>query len=190
MLAFISIKTTGLDPELHEIWEVAFILESAVSGVEKMELFQLPLDLENADVTELEIGGFYERHPLGGQTVCYVEKEHHARRLLLQNLSDAILVGNNPAFDAAFLQRFIGSAPWHYHVVDVKALVAGRLGLSPPWTTGQLERLAGLRPRVSPHNAMDGAERVQALYKYALGLQPSPDELNNEELYNRENLNA
>ncbi len=61
-LAFVDTETTGLDPDLHEIWEVGLIID------DKEYHWFLPVDLGSADAFALNIGHFHERYeasPLG-----------------------------------------------------------------------------------------------------------------------------
>lgn len=79
-LCFIDTETTGLDPDRHEIWEVACIIRTYVEGedLEKVQesagdlgvvaafgesryVWQLPVDLGRADTIALNIGHFHER---------------------------------------------------------------------------------------------------------------------------------
>lgn len=88
-LCFIDTETTGLDPVLHEVWEVAVILRGrvvdplvaellehlssppadAASTVpvilrepgDEMYVWQLPVDLARADPMALNVGHFHER---------------------------------------------------------------------------------------------------------------------------------
>jgi DNA polymerase-3 subunit epsilon len=161
MICFVDIETTGLDPERHEIWEIGIVLGN---GLERE--YQLPVTLLHAEARALEIGGFLERH-MPSET----EDVEDARRFLLNDLSGHVFVGNNPQFDAAFLSRFLGSAPWHYHLVDVKALCAGRLAAgrrqTPPWSTAALLEAAGL-PSETAHTALADAKQAKAMYDWAM----------------------
>lgn len=170
-LAFIDIETTGLDPERHEIWEVGYILRN--EGGSRETGFQLTVDLENADAGGLDVGKFFSRHCLGGEAVRWPMAEQEARALLLRDLKGAVLIGNNVAFDAAFLRKFLGSAPWHYHVVDIKALAMGRLAgtpfgrVSPPWDTAEILETIGL-PVVKKHEALADAHQAMAVYDWIM----------------------
>lgn len=157
MLAFIDIETTGLDPERHEVWEIAYHRSDL-----HYRVMQLPVTLQHADPDALRINRFHARRDSA-------VSEAQARSLLLEELAGAILVGNNVAFDAAFLRAFLGSAPWHYHIVDVKALVAGKLGWEPPWSTEDLLKAAGVSP-VKKHEALADCLAVKALYEFALSV--------------------
>ena len=159
-LAFVDCETTGLDPARHEIWELAYILEPEGKSFRAL----LPVTLSNADPAALEVGGFHQRYP---QIANHeIVDDAYCRRLVLRDLSVRVLVGNNPQFDASFLAAWLGSRPWHYHLVDVKALVAGRLGIEPPWHTSELLEACGLDPMIS-HHALGVAEQARAMYHWA-----------------------
>jgi hypothetical protein len=106
-LCYIDTETTGLDPRIHQPWEVCTWLD----GAELPETLALPHTLEFADAQALKVGGWWERR---GQ----------ARRvadlgLLANRLRGVTLVGSNPAFDAAMLTRVIGAPVWHHRMIDV-----------------------------------------------------------------------
>lgn len=54
---FIDTETTGLDPDRHEVWEIAAIYESGGKWYEWEA--QLPVDLTRADPTGLRIGAHF-----------------------------------------------------------------------------------------------------------------------------------
>lgn len=85
-LAFVDTETTGLDPDRHEIWEVALIVREEVEPepreiierdgpeivgrtlesqprrmIDTEYVWQLPVDLARADLIALNIGRFHER---------------------------------------------------------------------------------------------------------------------------------
>lgn len=109
-LCFIDTETTGLDPRIHQPYEVCYWREDMDEPVS----VALPHTLQNADPQALAIGGYFDRNfdpwwadPQGSQ------------RSLLRDLLDVTLVGSNPAFDAAMLTRFIGVPVWHYRLINV-----------------------------------------------------------------------
>lgn len=72
-LVFLDTETTGLDPDLHEVWEVACIVrelpdaEGKADGKDEGEyVWQLPVDLGRADPFALNVGRFHERRWEGG----------------------------------------------------------------------------------------------------------------------------
>src|SRR5580704_2133551 len=135
-LAFVDTETTGLDPDLHEIWEVGLILREE-DGREHEHRWYLPVDLGRADPIALKIGGFHERYgnwpgrTLDDGTVL-PEKSGQVSNLrsfaskFAKWTRGAHLVGAVISFDEERLRRLLkanGACPeWHYHLVDVEAL--------------------------------------------------------------------
>ncbi len=129
MLLFVDTETTGLDPYLHRVWEVAALrFDPATQAVVGEHVWQLPLDageLADADPEALTLNGYHERRwPDDGLTpLADFVLEFGALA------GDAHLVGANPAFDADRLGRLfrrVGGEPtWHYRVIDVEALALG-----------------------------------------------------------------
>lgn len=62
-LCFLDTETTGVHLG-RQVWEVAMIRRD-VDGVETERSFLVECDLSAADVRGLNVGRFYERHPLG-----------------------------------------------------------------------------------------------------------------------------
>lgn len=164
-VVFLDTETTGLDPQRHSIWEIGLI----VDGEEIT--YRLKPDLATADAYALSLTGFYERtntydwkwdsHQLG---LGYVARQ------IARLTAGRHLVGAVPSFDAPFLDRFLranGAAPaWHYHLVDVEALAAGKMGTAPPWDSEELSRAVGVDPsRFERHTAMGDARWAKAIYE-------------------------
>ncbi|MFD5027051.1 exonuclease domain-containing protein [Streptomyces sp. NPDC058373] len=126
-LAFVDTETTGLDPFLHEVWEVAVILRE--DGHDTEHTFRLlPACFADADPKALEINRYMERVTAPGWKW---DDRQAAARQLYRLLDGAIVIGSNPAFDAEFLANFFGGyfekpKPWHYRTIDVATLAAGR----------------------------------------------------------------
>lgn len=106
-LCFIDTETTGLDARIHKPWEVCTWLE----GEDAPQTLALPHTLEHADQQALAIGGYWKRAGLARQVA---DRGSLARRLL-----GVTLVGSNPAFDAAMLIPYLGTAVWHHRLINV-----------------------------------------------------------------------
>lgn len=163
-LAFVDTETTGLDPDRHEIWEVALILRDT-EGVEVERQWQLRVDLGLADPFALNIGQFHERRYENSDLA------HPADFAL--DFADltwgAHLVGAVPSFDEERLRRFLrrhGACPgWHYHLVDVENLAAGALAMPPPWDSSELSRVVGIDPdNYEKHTALGDARWARDIY--------------------------
>ncbi|MFI0900611.1 exonuclease domain-containing protein [Streptomyces sp. NPDC020983] len=135
-LAFVDTETTGLDPFLHDPWEIAVILREPGKG-DVEHVFHVEPDLYNADPKALEINRYGER-------TTAPDWRWHNRAvvggLLTAILDGAVMVGSNPSFDAGMLNKLIGRTfpektnPWHYRTIDVATMAAGYL-------YGQAERM-------------------------------------------------
>lgn len=122
-LVFLDTETTGLDPDRHEIWELAYAIDAGPihSGT-------IVHSLRHADPVALRLNGYYDRvHALAEQTQMH-DLELGAKIAL----DGATLVAANPAFDAAFLRARWGATPWHYRMLDIEAFAAGILGWDAP----------------------------------------------------------
>ncbi|WP_030682122.1 3'-5' exonuclease [Streptomyces cellulosae] len=127
LLAFVDTETTGLDPLLHDAWEIAVILRA--DGEDEEHIFRIKPDLATADPQALEINRYHERtsHP------DWTWDDPHLAATRLQSVLDgAVMVGSNVAFDAEMLSNLLGRyysqpRPWHYRTVDVVTLTVGSL---------------------------------------------------------------
>lgn len=162
-LVYLDSETTGLDPDRHEMWELAII-----DGDNEWE-WQLPVDLSRADPSALRIGRFYDRRgalpgvPSGevhvgagvrlrrynggewrrlGDGSKAIQKEAQNVAGLLDG---AHVVGAIPWFDCGhggFVSRWLRAHgqqnTCHYHLIDVEALAVGYL--HGRWKFGEIGR--------------------------------------------------
>lgn len=142
-IAFVDIETTGLDPDVHEIWEVGLI---DPDGAEHR--WFLPVDLGRADPIALDIGGYHRRHPEGYNHDFATPSDFVGDPWVLHAVTDpwdfaaafceltrprngerVHLAGAVVSFDEERLRKLLranGACPeWHYHLVDVEAVAAG-----------------------------------------------------------------
>lgn len=108
-LCFIDTETTGLDPRIHQPYEVSWWREDEA----KPHAVHLPHTLDYADQKSLEIGGYFRRD------MAPIRDAGFARAQVMNALVWTTLVGCNPAFDAAMLTRFIGGPVWHYRHINI-----------------------------------------------------------------------
>jgi hypothetical protein len=212
-VVFVDTETTGFDPDLHEIWEVALI---EADGTEHQ--WFLPVDLAKADPAALKIGRFHERHPWGDSHLppatagmaevmswaADVPSANWFARSFAKLTAGKHLVGAVISFDEERLRKLLranGARPdWHYHLVDVEALVAGEIaartdcastfggvvpghvadGLwvqvkpTPPWNSNELSLAVGVNPAdFDRHTALGDARWAKALYEAVIGTDES-----------------
>lgn len=200
MLAFIDTETTGLDRDNHEIWEVALILRSTSDdeplAQDEEYLWQLPVNEGKADPIALKIGQYYERRwddapdaydadadHVGGGILLSVgmpayEVQSHPRLFASEFARltfGAHIVGAVPSFDEERLAKFLrkhGACPgWHYHLIDVEALMVGALSpwnpheLALPWKSDELSKGIGINPdEYDKHTALSDARWARDVY--------------------------
>lgn len=167
-VAFVDTETTGLDPDVHEIWEVACIVD------DEERVWQLPVDLGRADAVALRIGHFHERYCMTAPTV--------AKRVFAEEFAALTrgrhMVGAVPSFDDERLRKLLranGACPeWHYHLIDVEALAVGYLRgtnqmgmVDLPWKSDTLSRACGVDPPSDDdrHTALGDARWAKRLYE-------------------------
>lgn len=126
-LVYLDTETTGLDPKIHDVWEVAYAIEGG-----PIVTHILPHSLKTADPVALKLNGYYNRSAWGvqitGGTGVPQPSTPVADLLVREALTGATIVGANPAFDAAFLSARWGYAPWHYRMVDIESYAMAVFG--------------------------------------------------------------
>jgi hypothetical protein len=189
-LCFVDTETTSLRPD-RRAWEIAVILRRPGQSDDERQWFvdAADLDLGNADLGSLRIGGFFDRHPQyradeeprsgrSGQG----RPEYDVLREVEALTRGAHLVGAVPSFDADVLgarMRARGICPaWHYHVQDFETLIIGYLaGLGRPvvpplpWRSDDLSQLIGVQPPVNGerHTALGDARWAVRVWDTLLG---------------------
>lgn len=136
-----DLETTGLDPERHDAWEIAIVYRG-IDGMVSEHLWQKrPSEqaLLEAEPEALEISRYHERMavPEGAFALDMVTGVTLSLGELVKEIYDfldgAILIGSNVgAFDADFLRRMLGAAPWHYRPLCVATFAAGFLYSAEP----------------------------------------------------------
>lgn len=160
-LCYIDTETTGLDPRIHQPYEVCFWREDEAQPT----TYLLPHTLEHADPKALEIGRYFERgmpHALATAGRALVVRD------LAEKLRGVTLVGSNPGFDAAMLTRFIGVPVWHHHMIDVAQAGTWLFGWDHTKGLGALaEFLRGLGHKIPEpdHTATGDVRATRAIHE-------------------------
>lgn len=174
-LIFMDTETTSLNRYKRRIWDLGYIVREPGED-DREEQFFFNVSLKHADPMSLKIGGYYERHPEPyyefGQ---FSRDEADVLRDVVDDFRGATLVGAVPSFDEETLARFVWKTlrlqpTWHYHLIDIETLVAGRLALAPPWNYDKVIEMAGLPPikEEERHTALGDARMVRDLYDWWL----------------------
>jgi hypothetical protein len=158
-LCFIDTETTGLDPRIHQPYEVCWWREDE----REPSTLLLPHSLDYADGAALRIGGYFER-----RMQPFTDPDELVRVELIARLRGVTLVGSNPAFDAAMLTRFIGAPVWHHRLIDVANAGMWVFGLSEPpglASVANLCRDEGYEVPEPDHTAEGDVRTTRAVYE-------------------------
>jgi hypothetical protein len=131
----VSTETVNLDPgpSLHRpaLWEVAWA-PLAGQGTRALQCVPAP---ELIDPRTLTVNRFSERqHPTlryapVGTGLAAIREE------LFVALNDAVIIGSNPWFDMRHLAAVGVPKVWHYHPLDIAAIMIGYLRAHGRWNT-------------------------------------------------------
>jgi oligoribonuclease (3'-5' exoribonuclease) len=195
-IAFIDTETTGLDPAVHEIFDLAikiFRVERSDELTGPYLLYHLedeihwwiePLNLGRANQRALELNHYWARSrqiQLGlspGEKYGPTWVQLHARRSMVQSLVRSLqgcfLAGCNPGFDAAMLEAFVRGADaaptWHHRKVDVESIAMSELKLPhPPGLNELLQRMHGGGAEPQSHTAMGDLNHTIAAFFWLMG---------------------
>ncbi len=131
-LIYLDTETTGLDPSVHEVWEIAWAVNDG-----PVETLQVHHSLNQADVVALRINKYVDRwtEPAAGALEARLQKI----------LKGATLVCSNPSFDEAFLRERWRETPWHHRKIDIATYAMPALGLDRPAGLAQIAERLGVR---------------------------------------------
>lgn len=149
-IAFVDTETTGLDPEVDRIWQIAVIVWDSATAQWSEHTWQQELPLvyvmpgTNTDDPNI-VGNAsptaWASDWVKANTRLLADYDHDAALtedrtewMLRELLTGKHIVGAVPSFDADRLHRLIRrvdperwatSTPWHYHLIDVETLMVG-----------------------------------------------------------------
>lgn len=134
-LAFIDLETTGTNPEIHEIIEIGCIVAEQVprpgrgpelKKIDELDIKVRPEHMETAEPVALRVNGYNEADWL------FAIPLKTALETLAKKTGGAIVVGQNVAFDWAFLEKgFEKTGLEHnfhdFHMLDLVSLSFAKL---------------------------------------------------------------
>jgi hypothetical protein len=164
VLCYIDTETTGLDPRIHQPYEVCWWREDESEPTTA----RLDHTLEYADRKALDIGHYFERGLARDRTSGWTASASDQAGYLTEVLWGVTLVGSNPSFDAAMLTRFIGAPVWHHRLIDVSNVAMGVFNLDRP--IGLADVVARCRDRgfeipEPDHTAEGDVRATKAVYE-------------------------
>jgi len=170
-LAFVDIETTGISVLEHEIIQVGCVLtDNHLNIKEEFEIKIKPEKIEKADPIALKVNHYNEKDWEGALS----EKE--AIEILSEKVKDHIMVGQNVAFDAGFLEYVFAKNnlmnTMHYHKLDTISIAWAKLHGEPDMDRFSLREMCKRFDikNENPHNALSDARATYELYKKLMTL--------------------
>jgi DNA polymerase III epsilon subunit-like protein len=154
-MIFLDTETTGLDPDVHEVWEIAY---ARIDG--DVHTATVPHFGFTADPQALAMNGYHDN------AIPSAPPDFDAE--VIRELSGNILVCANPPFDRAFLRRRWGFEPWHYRSIDVESMAYSVLHYEQPKGMKDIaEDLRGLGYQIAQpgHRAWSDVVALRDCYK-------------------------
>jgi oligoribonuclease len=183
---FLDSETSGLDPYIHTVLELAFVIVDLQSGRELLswEAVLKPSleDWERSDQKSLLIHGMSWEQLSSGidlQEARLSIEEVCARFGIVQNR--AVFICQNPSFDRPFFSKII--PPYRqeelhlpYHWLDLAsmywALILSKrqaTTLTISFSKDAIAKDCGLPPELHPHRAMNGVRHLLLCYEKLIG---------------------
>ena len=142
MHVFIDCESTGLNPDLHEVWEIAYAVDDG--PILSSFVQHSPPRLDSTTIPAFRINGYLDRYQHDADQVTLGNWRDFEGHLQIA-LSGRTLVASNPSFDTAFLRKRWGVEPWHHRKIDISTFalpvygemlglykLAERLKIDPP----------------------------------------------------------
>ena len=169
--AFIDIETTGLDVIDHEIIQIGCVLTNPkLEVIEEFEIKIKPEHLEYADPTSMKINHYNDADWVDAVSL----KE--GIKILANKTKEAIMVGQNVAFDSGFLEHAFAKThiknTMHYHKLDTISIAWAKFHNDITFDHFSLREMCIRFGIVNEHahTALSDARATYELYKKLLEL--------------------
>lgn len=171
-LAFIDIEMTGLSVIEHEILEIGCVLtDHKLKVIEEFEFKIKPEHIETADPASLKVNHYKKED--WKEAIPLREALH----ILSLKTKDAIMVGQNVAFDSSFLEYNFNKLKMkntlHYHRLDTISVAWAKLHRDKNIDHFSLRELCKhfKIKNENPHSALSDARATYLLYKKLMRLK-------------------
>lgn len=180
-LVFLDTETTGLTLD-DDIWELAAIARDDDGGERTHHMFIQHDVTRCGALPEPFLMDHRARFPASHGTGWHPDAMPQGKAAAAiaelfrvpAGAGQPHVIGAVPNFDtermALLLRRFGIEPGWHYHLIDVENLAAGKLRMPPPWDSEELSRAVGVDPgRFDRHSALGDARWARAIYDAVMG---------------------
>lgn len=165
-LAFIDIETTGLNVLEHEIIEIGCVVtDHKLKIIKEFEVKIKPENIENADQIALKVNHYSEKEWASALSLEVALKKFS------KQVESCIMVGQNVAFDSAFLEynftRLKLKNTLHYHRLDTISIAWAKLHKNIEFEHFSLREMCKYFGIINerPHSALSDAKATYELYK-------------------------
>ena len=157
---FIDVETTGLNPAIHEIIEIALIIEGE-EGLHRFSTKIKPKYIEHADPRALEVNGFSHQEWRDAPYDMEVAEE------IASLIEGCTLIGHNVHFDAEFVEEMLHKCGCTFvpkrRKIDTITLAHEHLYFWPAHSLSSLRLFFGI-PTAGEHRALKDCEDMRAIY--------------------------
>lgn len=187
---FLDIETTGLDPNLHGVIDIAFKVVDISSKELKYVYHSIvkpsSFAWENRDPVSMEVNGYtWDLVSCGHSPEAVGQEIIHCLTTLGIERGKAVFICQNPAFDRGFFKQLVDvytqeRLNWPYHWLDLASMYwvvvfqkmtqqgmpfPERISLS----KNDIAKEYHLPKEVDPHRALNGVNHLISCYQAVLG---------------------
>lgn len=183
-LVFVDCELTGRDPTVHSPFEIFYMLRHSerLRTIDMKRHLWIPIDEQTFNPQMRSFHRYQHRkdHLTSEEYphMIVTGSREEAAQIIFDDLNSGQtlhLVGINAALQSRTIgdllrQNGHGEVPWDGNVIDINAVVAGAMGIAPPWRTSRLsERIGVSRPYIKGRsNAEEKAVWTMAMYDTAM----------------------
>lgn len=158
---FLDTETTGLDPRIHSVWEIAYAVDDDI-----VLSCIVPHSLVGANPEALKVNNYTKRIAQSApwwESESPLEVQLRFESEFREALKGSVIVAANPAFDAGMLFARYGEQTWHYRMIDVETYAMPLLGLTEPKGLAYIAEKLGI---VAPdHSAANDVRTLRKCYQ-------------------------
>lgn len=192
LLIFLDTETTGLNPSVHRILEVAFRVLDSTTGKDVCSYQSIvtisPQDWKKASRQALKVNGFtkttIDSQGKDPETIAWDIIALFRKHKIFK--SNAYFLCLNPSFDRQFFSQIISENVQEAHGFPMRWLDFANMEVAIrfkndvetdkkhaflPLSKDSIAKRYGVLPEQKPHRAMNGVDHLLAIYQKVIGFQ-------------------